>query len=103
MIGNTPAAAFHNVPWIHEQILDYRTHDQTQKCCSFYPMKRNEPYPLVNKQFAIENRYVVAGKIHDFDWAIFNSYFDITRGYIPFITPITMVYGTYNYSYWGFC
>ena len=20
-----------------------------------------------------------------------------------FITPITMVYGTYNYSYWGFC
>jgi hypothetical protein len=19
------------------------------------------------------------------------------------ITPITMVYGTYNYSYWGFC
>ena len=37
-------------------------------------MKRNEPYPLVNKQFAIENHYVVAGKIHDFDWAIFNSY-----------------------------
>ena len=75
MIGNTPAAAFHN-----EQILDYCTHDQTQKCCSFFPMKRNEPYPLVNVYIAIENHYGVAGKTHDFDWVMFNSYFDITRG-----------------------
>ena len=41
-------------------------------------------YPLVNCYIAMENHNFVAGKIHYFDWAIFNSYFDITRGYILF-------------------
>ena len=38
-------------------------------------------YPLVNVYIAVENHHAINGKIHYFDWAIFNSYFDITRGY----------------------
>ena len=33
-------------------------------------------------KIAIENPPMFNGKIHYFDWAIFNSYFDITRGYL---------------------
>ena len=39
------------------------------------------PYPLVICYIAIERSTICNGKIHYFDWAIFNSYFDITRGY----------------------
>jgi hypothetical protein len=37
-------------------------------------------YPLVNVYIAMENHHAFHGKTHYFDWAIFNSYFDITRG-----------------------
>ena len=38
-------------------------------------------YPLVMTNVAIERSTMLfMGKIHYFDWAIFNSYFDITRG-----------------------
>ena len=30
----------------------------------------------------MENHHAFHGKMHYFDWAIFNSYFDITRGYV---------------------
>ena len=32
----------------------------------------------------MENHHFFHGKIHYFDWVIFNSYFDITRGYLVF-------------------
>jgi len=38
-------------------------------------------YPLVNVYITMENHHAINGKTHYFDWAIFNSYFDITRGY----------------------
>ena len=38
------------------------------------------------------------GKIHDFDWAIFNSYFDITRGYMGIIWGL---YGDCMGIIWG--
>jgi hypothetical protein len=38
-------------------------------------------YPLVNVYIAMERSTIFHGKIHYFDWAIFNSYFEITRGY----------------------
>ena len=38
-------------------------------------------YPLVICYIANwKDPPLFSGKIHDFDWAIFNSYFDITRG-----------------------
>ena len=38
-------------------------------------------YPLVNVYITMERSTIFHGKIHYFDWVIFNSYFDITRGY----------------------
>ena len=37
---------------------------------------------LVNVYITMERSTMFNGKIHYFDWDIFNSYFDITRGYI---------------------
>ena len=37
-------------------------------------------YPLVNCPIAMENHHAINGKIHYFDWAIFNSHVKF-RGY----------------------
>jgi hypothetical protein len=34
-------------------------------------------YPLVNVYTATENHHVLAGSIHYFDWAMFNSYVNV--------------------------
>ena len=39
-------------------------------------------YPLVNVEInELEYHRAINGKTHYSDWAMFNSYFDITRGY----------------------
>ena len=53
-------------------------------CLAASDTPRDE-YPLVNLQKTMENHHAINGKIHYFDWVIFNSYFDITRGYQPVI------------------
>ena len=37
-------------------------------------------YPLVNIQKAMENHHAINGKIHYFDWAIFNCYVKLPEG-----------------------
>ena len=37
-------------------------------------------YSLVNVYITMENHHAINGKTRYFDWAIFTSYFDITRG-----------------------
>ena len=37
-------------------------------------------YPLVNIQKTIENHHAINGKIHYFDWVIFNSYVKLPEG-----------------------
>ena len=40
----------------------------------------NVNYPLGNVYITMENHNVLAGKIHYFDWAMFNSYVKLPEG-----------------------
>ena len=46
--------------------------------------RKMEVWPLVNEQNYGKIHHFFNGKIHYFDWAIFNSFFDIPRGYREF-------------------
>ena len=39
--------------------------------------KRSKNYPLVNVYITMENHHAIHGKIHYFDWTIFNSYVNV--------------------------
>ena len=44
-------------------------------------------YPLVSVYITMENHHAIDGKIHDFDWAIFNSYVSVYQRVYP-VYPI---------------
>ena len=37
-------------------------------------------YPLVNVNITMEHHHAINGKIHDFDWAMVNSYVSLPEG-----------------------
>ena len=45
-------------------------------------------YPLVNVYIAMENHHAINGKIHYFDWAIFNSFLYVHQR----VLHVTMVW-----------
>ena len=57
-------------------------------------------YPLVNIQKTMERSTIFHGTIHYFDWAIFNSYFDITRGYLTYSLCRLQVEFSFEPLYW---
>ena len=44
----------------------------------------------------MENHHFIAGKIHYFDWAMFNSYVSLPEGNIAFINPYIYIVGFIN-------
>jgi hypothetical protein len=56
---------------------------------NLYSNQNHTPYPLVNVYITMERSTIFHGKIHYFDWAIFNSYFVSLPEDISKLGPVT--------------
>ena len=75
-------------PWVMKKPLYFYQVISLQFCRLGFSI-----YPLVNSHSELENHHFFMGKSMNFLCAMFNSYFDITRGYhhLPIYQPINII------------
>ena len=80
---------------------------ETQELASLLLLKQEkvadfqmeDGYPLVMTNIAIENDHAIHGKIHYFDWAIFNSYVSHYQRVNPIKIPLNPIKPSFSYGF----